>query len=325
MDYSNNNLNNNNNFINYTPIVQDKLGINNQNYKYNSEKQSNSVGNNFNITRQNKNIHRNNNNSLTNNKPLNNFNPNLIMRRGTPQGDLSSFIKRNEKDAPIKIKNNNRLDISNKKPTTPILNHYDNNDFIDNNNHNKFKYNINIAKNNKSKEIKNNTMSNRFGYSITNNNKRKIGVQRPSTAPHKDKGNQKNNKNTDQKINPGNLKQSKLNNNFDRNIKFNKRPCSAGGKNKNEYSNKYNNEMNRNINKTNANNNIKKNTGITFNKRLPSPQIYSSSNAMGFNNNNEKIKNNQSKHRIPSPMIKSKNYKRPPLPNRGPKIVNIKK
>ena len=83
--------------------------------------------------------------------------------------------------------------------------------------------------------------------------------------------------------------------------------------------------MNRNINKTNANNNIKKNTGITFNKRLPSPQIYSSSNAMGFNNNNEKIKNNQSKHRIPSPMIKSKNYKRPPLPNRGPKIVNIKK
>ena len=83
--------------------------------------------------------------------------------------------------------------------------------------------------------------------------------------------------------------------------------------------------MNRNINKTNINNNIKKNTGIAFNKRLPSLQIYSSSNSMGFNNNNIKIKNNNlPKHRIPSPMIKSKNYKRPPLPNRGPKIVNNK-
>ena len=90
------------NFINYTPIVQDRPEINNQNnnikqYKYNNEKQSNSVGNNFNITRQNKNIYRNNNsnnNSLINNKPLNNFNPSLIRRRGTPQGDLSSFLKR---------------------------------------------------------------------------------------------------------------------------------------------------------------------------------------------------------------------------------------
>ena len=46
---------------------------------------------------------------------------------------------------------------------------------------------------------------------------------------------------------------------------------------------------------------------------------------MGFNNNNMKHKFNPSKYRIPSPVVKSKNYKRPPLPNRGPKIITDKR
>ena len=76
-----------------------------------------------------------------------------------------------------------RFNINSKKPTTPDLNHYNNTGFIDNNNiHNRFKYNHNTANNSKSKEIKNNTMSNGFGYSGMNNYNRKIGIQRPSTA-----------------------------------------------------------------------------------------------------------------------------------------------
>ena len=332
-DYSNNNLNNKNNFINYTPLIQERTGNippnnknkfeeqnnkysnYNQQNKYNNERISNSnLGgpNNFNITRQSKNIYRNNNNAIMNNKPLNNFNPSLIRRKGTPQTSVSSFLKKNEKGGPIKITNNKSESI-NKKPTTPILNHYNNTGFIDSNqNKNKFKYHTNV--NNKSKEIKNNTMLNGFGYS--NNFNRKMGIQRPSTAPHKDKD--KGNLNNQYKINSGNMKQSKLNN-IDRNIKFNKRPSSAGGKSKNEYMNNYNSGMNRNMNKQNINNNIvRKNNENGFNKRLASPQITFSS-SMGFNNNNMKSKYNPSKYRIPSPVVKSKNYKRPPLPNRGPK------
>ena len=83
--------------------------------------------------------------------------------------------------------------------------------------------------------------------------------------------------------------------------------------------NNYNSGMNRNMNKQNINNNIvRKNNENGFNTRLASPQITSSSN-MGFNNNNMKSKYNPSKYRIPSPVVKSKNYKMPPLPNRGPK------
>ena len=38
-----------------------------------------------------------------------------------------------------------------------------------------------------------NTMSSGFGYTGINNYNKKIGIQRPSTAPHKEKG-QNNNK-----------------------------------------------------------------------------------------------------------------------------------
>jgi hypothetical protein len=343
-DYSNNNLNINNNFLNYIPLIQEKVSNSlydneikyeeqnnkysnfNQSNKYNNEIKlnSNSSANNFKISRQNKNNYRNNNdnNSIMNKKPLNNFNPNLIRRKGTPQADVSSFLKKNEKGGPIKIINNIKSDSVSKKPTTPILYHYNNTGFIDKN-HNKYKYNTNIS-NSKPKEIKNNTMSNGFGYSGINNFNRKIGIQRPSTAPHKDKEKNKDNKNNYRyKINIGNIRQSKVNN-FDRGIKFNKRPNSAGGNNKNDYIIN-NSAINRDINKQNENNNIiRNNYGIGINKRLASPQINSSSN-MGFNNNNMKHKFNPSKYRIPSPVVKSKNYKRPPLPNRGPKIITDKR
>lgn len=49
-------------------------------------------------------------------------------------------------------------------------------------NHNRFKYN-NL--NNNKKDIKNNTMSNGFGYTGMNNYNKKMGNQRPSTAPDK--------------------------------------------------------------------------------------------------------------------------------------------
>ena len=51
---------------------------------------------------------------------------------------------------------------------------------------------------------------------------------------------------------------------------------------------------------------------------MASPQINSNSNSLGFYNNS-KTKFNPIKYRMSSPMIKSKNYKRPPLTNRCPK------
>ena len=53
---------------------------------------------------------------------MNNFNPNLIKRRGTPQlGGHTSLLNRNQPNGPVKIKNSNK---------------YNNNNYIPNNNHN---------------------------------------------------------------------------------------------------------------------------------------------------------------------------------------------
>ena len=64
-----------------------------------------------------------------------------------------------------------------------------------------------------------------------------------------------------------------------------------------------------------------------MNKRLSTPQINSNNN-MGYNNNinNNGISNKfkQKKNRMPSPMIKSNNYKRPPLPNNKNRLYNNK-
>ena len=353
-DYSNNNLNSNNNFINYTPLIEDRHINNLINHKLNENQQHRMNNNNIineKISRQNKNMY--------NNRPLNNFNPSLIKRKGTPQlGGHTSLLDRNQTTGPIKIKNGNKYNnnyignnnsINNhnnhnqkKKPTTPDLNlnHKQKHDFIDlNNNTNsninnhKYKYNGNMNINSYNFNNRaNNTMPNGFGYTGGPNNYKKsntnsLGMTRPSTAPHKDK----------EKLIKNNNKA-----NYQNGLKHNQRPSSAGGKNKNLYGNNFNNNINNNNNRigiglgknlSNANMNTKnrkKKLINEINKRLSTPQINSSnpnSNAFGFNNNmnnnygnnnNFRPKLNQAKNRMPSPMIKSNNnYRRPPLPNKN--------
>ena len=138
-DYSNINLNINNNFINYTPLIEDR--------QINHLINNNNINPNEKISRPNKNLY--------NNRPLNNFNPNLIKRRGTPQlGGHTSLLNRNQSGGPVKIKNNNKYNnnymgnnntnnhnhnhANKKKPTTPDLNlnHRQKHDFLDINSNN---------------------------------------------------------------------------------------------------------------------------------------------------------------------------------------------
>ena len=343
----------NNNIINYTPLTKERSLAENQstnnntssnknknlfqqpnqtpNYnpvsRFNNGRPMNSGVNNFNnnIRNQNKNIYGMNNN-FSSNKPLNNFNPNLIKKGNNQQQNGPSLLNRNKNGGPIKIKNNNYMNNLSKKPNTPDLNHYNSTatNFMENN-HNRFKYNTN----NNKKDIKNNTMSNGFGYSgAANNYNRKMGVQRPSTAPQKDKNSSNMGNNNKLNINRSN---QFANNNIGKPIRYNQRPSSAGGKNKNDfgYANNINrNGISKNLSNANMNKSKKNNMGIGLNKRLASPQIYSNSNNMGFNNNNHNNnlrKYNPAKHRIPSPVIKPSNHgKRPPLPNSGPRIRNNK-
>ena len=58
-----------------------------------------------------------NNYSISSNKPLNNFNPNLIKRKGTPTAGHQSIKINNINNNPIRIKNN--IITNNKKPSTP--------------------------------------------------------------------------------------------------------------------------------------------------------------------------------------------------------------
>jgi hypothetical protein len=262
------------------------------------------------IQRQNKNMY--------NNRPLNNFNPNLIKRKGTPQlVGHTSLLDRNQPSGPVKIKNGNKYNnnyiinnngINNhtqkKKPTTPDLNlnHRQKHDFIDinnntngNMNHHKYKYNGNMNINSYNFNNRaNNTMPNGFGYTGGPNNYKKsnpnsLGMTRPSTAPHKDK----------EKLIKNSTKSSYQNNYQRMGLKHNQRPSSAGGKNKNMYGNNFNNNINNNRigglglgkNLSNANMNTKnrkKKLINEINKRLSTPQINNSnsnSNMMGFNNN----------------------------------------
>ena len=326
LEYSNNNLNNNNNFMNYTPIVQGPYSnnINNQNQnkpnKIPTGKPKNDIPisnynpvrrggrpmsggvNNFNSNNK-KQIPYNMNNNITNNisavnKPINNFNPSLIRRKGTPQAG-TSLLNRNQSGGPVKIKNSNYINnnINNygnnynpkltKKPNTPDLNRYNSTGMNNDNRMNKY----NTNNNNRFNPTANSTMTNGFGYN--NNYSRKMGgtLQRPSTAPHKDKD-------------KNNVKNATANNfysGYDGNKRNNikkpmQRPNSAGGKNS------------KNFNNLNSNKNVKKN-GYGINKRLPSPQI--NSNNMGNN-----MKGIHTKPRGVSPMVKSSNFsKRPPLPN----------
>ena len=155
------NILNPNNNINYNNQNQFRYqfigGINNYNPKNNSNKRY-----------QNKN---NNNNNLYNNnsKPINNYNPSLLRKAKTPL-----FTRQNNmNNGPIKIQNNQI-----KKPTTP-----------DNINRKKInspnmKFNYNYYGTN----INSNNSLNKSNSKSKNNET----IKRPSTAPQKDKRNNKN-------------------------------------------------------------------------------------------------------------------------------------
>ena len=246
-----------------------------------------------------------NNYNTSSNKPLNNFNPHLIKRKGTPTAGHQMIKINNINNNPVKIKNN--LLINPKKPLTPDIeikkstNMANNNTNIGqkmNNTNNLFNYNFN-----KSVNLSNNSLHKNKSKKIKHN----INNQRPSTAPHKDKTSKE--KNRTQNLH--NIQENKKGiNNYNKNIlKLNHRPSSAGqGKNthKNDYNIKYS--------YTSLNgNNIGKRMEIDFGskhknsfskKRVASPQILVN-NKVGLGNNGNNSKINIARYRVPSPMIKS--------------------
>ena len=358
---NNENINNNllnNEYINRTPLIDDIYGNNFDYIKHNSNTfLSNKNYNNKNINNNkinkasyainyNNNIH-NGYNNIIKNKPLNNFNPDLIKKKGTPQTGhtLLNRNKSNLEEGPVKIKKNNYLKNvnsnstnfnynSNKKPTTPDLNHYSTTGFLSENNYNT---NNSMTKTSSSSIFgargnslqKNNKSNGIFGYGTKNNNNNKFPIKRPATAPHKDKvkvpSKALNNKNygiSDKKPKIG---------------KFNQRPQSAEGKNnKNIYknyntANNYGNNglMGYNENLSNSNmggiinnkkygiNNIKNNLQ---NKRINSPINVGNSNINTKNLFNGSKYNNP-KYRMPSPVVKQvNNIQRKNIIGNGTKI-----
>ena len=300
---------------NYNPIKKNKNNNrsissnsktkNYQNYdNYENNPNSPSNANNVNI----------NSYNIPSNKPLNNFNPSLIKRKGTPTAGHQMIKINNINNNPVKIKNS--IFINNKKPSTPDMiikkspSMVNNNSYIGpkiNNANNIFNYSIN-----KSAHFNNN--------SIYGNKMRKYrglnNLQRPATAPHKDK--QGKEKKGNQVIH--HIQETKKGiNNYNKNAhKTNQRPASAGqGKyNHNKEHNKEKEKIEKNNFKYSSDNlngyNIGKKIEIDFGskyknsftrKRMASPTIMSNNKISLGNTNNNKI--NAAKYRLPSPMIKS--------------------
>ena len=254
-------------------------------------------------------------------KPLNNFNPNLIKRKGTPTAGHQSIKINNANNNPIKLKNNILTNNNFKKPSTPDIfinksmtmirnnNNYMNNNLFNSNSSINLNKSALFNNNNKTKKLKN--------YASFNNIN---NMARPSTAPHKgDK--EKNSKEKKRKQIIHHIHESKKGiNNCGRNaIKFNIRPSSAGqGKNN---SNSLNNNINIKENKEynsikyndknnkNSNNIIHIGSKIELDlennyigrRRLGSPAVINNNKINLVNNN---IKYNYINHRLPSPMIK---------------------
>ena len=147
--------------------------------------------------------------NVINNKPLNNFNPNLMSKKINKSNNINNsnnlhpLYYKNKNNGPIKIKNNNS-NSKLKKPNTPDFNNC----------------NVNVSNSIKGNSICNNltsslnNLSNTItGYgskhNMTNNNKAMV---RPSTAPHKEK--EKNNNKV-----------------YEKKTKILQRPNSVGGKN----------------------------------------------------------------------------------------------
>ena len=348
IDKRNNNENINNNminsdYLNHKPLVEDIYGNNFDYIKHSSNGfLSNNNYNNKNINNNkiikssnainynNNNIH-NGYNNIIKNKPLNNFNPDLIKKNGTP---LLNRNKSNTAEGPVKIKKNYLKNVnsnstnfnynSNKKPTTPDLNHYSTGFFSENNNYNT---NSSMTKTNSSSILgtrgnsvhKSDKSGNIFGYGTKTNFKTKFSIKRPATAPHKDKV----------KVPSGILNKKNYGISGDKKPKiggkFNQRPQSAEGKNKNIYKN-YNSASNSNYgynnygimgyNKNYGNTNMgminNKNYGINnIKNNLQNKRINSPINPANANMNNKNVFNGPKyinpKYRMPSPMIKPKN------------------
>ena len=136
-------------------------------------------------------------------------------------------------------------------------------------------------------------------------------MQRPATAPHKDKSNKEK---RGSQVNLHIHETKKGINNFNKNLhRTNQRPASAGqGKYNHKEKEKEKLENNYKYNDNNINYfNIGKKIEIKFGskyknsfqkKRLASPQL-NNNNKLSLGNNNNKI--NNAKYRLPSPMIKS--------------------
>ena len=311
----NNNSTYNNNYkydpiiSNYNPIKKNK-NINrsissnskNKNYQNYDNYENNNNINNVNV----------NNYNISSNKPLNNFNPNLIKRKGTPTAGHQMIKINNINNNPVKIKNN--IFTNNKKPSTPDMIIKKSQTMVNNNSYIGPK--INNTNNlfiNKSAHFNNNSIyGNKF-----KKNKNYNGIQRPATAPHKDKPTKEKKRN--QAIHHINETKKGINN-YNKNVhKVNQRPASAGqGKyNHKEIEKEKDNKIEKNNNyKYSANNlngfSIGKKIEIDFGskyknsftrKRMASPQLMSNNNKLSLGNNNNKI--NAAKYRLPSPMIKS--------------------
>ena len=371
---NNENINNNminNEYMNRFPLIEDIYGNNFDYIKHNSNTfLSNNNYNNKNINNNkinkasyainynNNNIH-NGYNNIIKNKPLNNFNPNLIKKKGTPQTGhtLLNRNKSNIEEGPVKIKKNNYVKNinnnstnfnynSNKKPTTPDLNHYSTTGFLSENN-TIYNTNNSMTKTNSSSILgargnslqKSNKTNGIFGYGTKSNVKNKYSIKRPATAPHKDKV----------KVPAGAINKKNYGMSGDKKQKigkFNQRPQSAEGKNnKNIYKN-YNSHNNYNSNMNNMNgimgynknlsgniagyiNNNKKYGINNIKNNLQNKRINSPMNVGNSNVNNKNIFNgpkyNNPKYRMPSPMIKQvNNIQRKNIVGNGTKMVTNK-
>jgi hypothetical protein len=292
IDRENNNIRTDPIISNYNPIKKNKLN--------NRPMSSNAKNKNYqgNESYQNKNLYNINvnNYNISSNKPVNNFNPHLIKRKGTPTAGHQSIKVNNVNNNPVKIKND--IIIKSKKPSTP--------DMIINKSSSMVSNNSNMGQ-------KINSTNTLFKSAILNNNSTQLNkikkvknyeyIQRPSTAPHKDKTAK------DKRGIPiMNIIQDskKTINNYNKNVhKVSQRPASAGqGKN---YHKNENNKAG--ISVANFCKKMEIELGNKYinsisKKRMVSPQM-SSNNKIGLGNSINSPKFNIAKYRVPSPMIKS--------------------
>ena len=305
-----NEFNNKKNQTNYSLIYNNDKKIKNTNKTNNNNISNYAIG----FNKKNQNI--DNLNHL--NKPINNFNPNLIGNKNQPISEKENYLashpffnknNNNKQKVPVKIKNynNNYISII-KKPGTPILNHVNHSTNFTSKDNCKNTKNVSNRSNSskKSSSFSNNFNPISTAISFNNNTNMKNNVynhynksssERPSTAPHKDKKKTINGINFNSNINQNNKKNLKTS----VKSKINQRPNSVENKNKVK-----NNNLSKNYS---SNNNNKNNVKIK--------NYYNNIYGTGNNNkeifkNNVKSNNNHkyniSKQRRESPLVKTDNY-----------------